>query len=85
MNTLQIKAKLISILCDRLGVDDSYITSESTLTDLGADYLEEAEIMIEIEKEFNLDLSCYDKIAHENFETLCIYVEKAVRQKEDSV
>jgi len=83
MDQLQIKTKLADILSYSLGVDKTSITSESTMSDLGADYLEQAEILMEIEKEFCFDFQNYTKMGIENFETICLYVEKALQQKEN--
>ncbi|HNW71934.1 MAG TPA: phosphopantetheine-binding protein [Candidatus Paceibacterota bacterium] len=84
MNQEQIKAKLTDILSYQLGVDKTSITSETTMSDLGADYLEQAEILIEIEKEFGLEFQDYVKMGVESFENLCLYVEKALQQKENN-
>lgn len=83
MDQQQIKTKLIEIISCRLSVDKTSITSEFTLSDFDADYLEQAEVLIEIEKEFGLNFPSYDEIAHENFKNLCLYVEKAIKLKEN--
>jgi len=83
MDKLQIKPKLANIISDRLGIDKTSITSGSTISDLGADYLEQAEILMEIEKEFCFDFQNYTEMGIENFENLCLYVEKVLQQKEN--
>lgn len=50
-----IKSKVASIIVDKLGVDESEVTSEANFTnDLGADSLDTVELIMEFEKEFNI-------------------------------
>jgi acyl carrier protein len=50
-----IKSKVISIIVDKLGVDESEVTMEASFTnDLGADSLDTVELIMEFEKEFNI-------------------------------
>ncbi|MCB0483786.1 MAG: acyl carrier protein [Flavobacteriales bacterium] len=50
-----IKSKVISIIVDKLGVDQSEVTMEASFTnDLGADSLDTVELIMEFEKEFNI-------------------------------
>ena len=50
-----IKSRVISIIVDKLGVDEGEVTSESSFTnDLGADSLDTVELIMEFEKEFNI-------------------------------
>jgi len=50
-----IKSKVISIIVDKLGVDESEVTLEASFTnDLGADSLDTVELIMEFEKEFNI-------------------------------
>ncbi len=50
-----IKSKVISIIVDKLGVDENEVTLESSFTnDLGADSLDTVELIMEFEKEFNI-------------------------------
>ena len=50
-----VKSKVISIIVDKLGVDEGEVASESSFTnDLGADSLDTVELIIEFEKEFNI-------------------------------
>ena len=47
--------KVIAIIVDKLGVDESEVTLESSFTnDLGADSLDTVELIMEFEKEFNI-------------------------------
>ena len=50
-----VKSKVISIIVDKLGVDESEVTPEASFTnDLGADSLDTVELIMEFEKEFNI-------------------------------
>lgn len=52
-----IAEKVRDIIVDKLGVDVNDITNEKTFTDLGADSLDGAELIMEFEKEFNINIS----------------------------
>ena len=50
-----IKARVVSIIVDKLGVDEKEVTAEASFTnDLGADSLDTVELIMEFEKEFNI-------------------------------
>lgn len=50
-----IKEKVVSIIVDKLGVEESEVTNEASFTnDLGADSLDTVELIMEFEKEFNI-------------------------------
>jgi acyl carrier protein len=51
----EAQSKVIAIIVDKLGVEESEITMESNFTnDLGADSLDTVELIMEFEKEFNI-------------------------------
>lgn len=51
----EIATKVIAIVVDKLGVEESQVTPEASFTgDLGADSLDTVELIMELEKEFNL-------------------------------
>ncbi len=51
----EIAAKVKAIIVDKLGVEESEVTSEASFTnDLGADSLDTVELIMEFEKEFNI-------------------------------
>jgi len=51
----EIKTKVVSIIVDKLGVEESEVTNEASFTnDLGADSLDTVELIMEFEKEFNI-------------------------------
>ena len=50
--------KVISIIMDKLGVEKSKITPEANFTtDLGADSLDQVELIMQLEEEFDLEIS----------------------------
>ncbi len=50
-----ISSKVISIIVDKLNVEESEVTNEASFTnDLGADSLDTVELIMEFEKEFNI-------------------------------
>jgi acyl carrier protein len=50
----EIAEKVKKIIVDRLGVDESEVTSDASFTnDLGADSLDTVELIMEFEKEFD--------------------------------
>ncbi|MCL4153361.1 UNVERIFIED_CONTAM: hypothetical protein GTU68_010132 [Idotea baltica] len=63
-----IAEKVKQIIVDKLGVDESEVTTEASFTnDLGADSLDTVELIMEFEKEF--DCSIPDEQA-ENIQTV---------------
>lgn len=52
-----IEERVKKIIVDKLGVDESQVTSEASFTtDLGADSLDTVELIMEFEKEFNISI-----------------------------
>ena len=52
-----IKTKVVAIIVDKLGVEESEVTAEASFTnDLGADSLDTVELIMEFEKEFNVSI-----------------------------
>jgi len=55
MNEIQERVK--AIIVDKLGVSESEVTNEASFTnDLGADSLDTVELIMELEKEFGLQI-----------------------------
>jgi acyl carrier protein len=73
-----IESRVKAIIVDKLGVDESEVTLESSFTsDLGADSLDTVELIMEFEKEFNL------AIPDDQAETI-VTVGQAVKYVEDN-
>ncbi|MFW5658356.1 MAG: acyl carrier protein [Bacteroidota bacterium] len=52
-----IADRVKSIIVDKLGVDQKEVTEEASFTnDLGADSLDQVELIMEFEKEFNISI-----------------------------
>ena len=52
-----IAEKVKAIIVDKLGVDESEVTNEASFTnDLGADSLDTVELIMEFEKEFDVQI-----------------------------
>ncbi len=52
-----VAEKVKAIIVDKLGVDESEVTSEASFTnDLGADSLDTVELIMEFEKEFDIQI-----------------------------
>ncbi len=75
-----ITSKVKFIIVDKLGVDESEVTNEASFTnDLGADSLDTVELIMEFEKEFDIQIP--DDQA-ENIATVgqaINYIEEAVK------
>ncbi|MDR1006051.1 MAG: acyl carrier protein [Bacteroidales bacterium] len=53
----EIANKVKAIVVDKLGVEESQVTETANFTsDLGADSLDTVELIMELEKEFNLSI-----------------------------
>lgn len=53
----EIEQKVRDIIVDKLGVDESEVKPEASFTnDLGADSLDTVELIMELEKEFDLSI-----------------------------
>ncbi|MBE9490867.1 MAG: acyl carrier protein [Bacteroidetes bacterium] len=58
MKKEEIKEKVIEMAADLLGVEKHELTDEANFQmDLGADSLDQVELVMEIEKEFNIAIS----------------------------
>ncbi len=53
----EITTKVVAIVVDKLGVEESQVTPEASFTnDLGADSLDTVELIMELEKEFGISI-----------------------------
>ena len=52
-----VTTKVNAIIVDKLGVDESEVTNDASFTnDLGADSLDTVELIMELEKEFDIQI-----------------------------
>ncbi len=57
MTTQEIEAKVKAIIVDKLGVSEAEVTNDADFaSDLNADSLDTVELIMEFEKEFNLQI-----------------------------
>lgn len=79
MEQEEVKKKLIEIVVDKLECKASEVTEDTRLSDLGADSLDEVELLMEVEKEFNIYIKDEeaDKVitCGDAFELVCQKVE----------
>jgi acyl carrier protein len=62
MDTQEITKRVTDIIVKKLGVEETQVTPEASFTkDLGADSLDTVEVMLEIEKEFNISIDEADQ------------------------
>ncbi|HPO61996.1 MAG: acyl carrier protein [Prolixibacteraceae bacterium] len=56
-----IKSQVVSIIVDKLGVEESQVTDDANFTkDLGADSLDTVELIMQLEKQFNISIEDSD-------------------------
>ena len=52
-----VKSRVISIIVDKLGVDEGEVSPEASFTnDLGADSLDTVELIMQLEEEFSIEI-----------------------------
>ncbi|MBP5560832.1 MAG: acyl carrier protein [Muribaculaceae bacterium] len=77
-----IDERVKAIIAEKLGVSEEQVTNEATFTqDLGADSLETVELMLDLEKEF--DVSIPDDVS-DKIQTVgqaVEFIEKAIEEK----
>ena len=78
----EIEAKVKEIIVDKLGVDEADVTPEASFTnDLGADSLDTVELIMELEKVFEITIP--DEEAGEKIQTVgdaIEYIEKKLAE-----
>ena len=85
MKREEIERTVRALISDKMAFDDSELTDEASLTaDLGCDSLDAVEIVLELEKEFNIAIT--DDAANEFkvIKDLFDHVEKALEEAETS-
>ena len=62
MDIKEITAKVNDIIVKKLGVEETQVTPDASFTkDLGADSLDTVEVMLELEKDFNIQIDEADQ------------------------
>jgi len=81
MNIQEIEAIVIGILAEELAIDTREINLYSTFIDLGADSLDEMEIMIHLEKKFHLNITDEAATKLHDVRSLCMYIEDKLQEQ----
>ena len=79
MEQEEVKKKLIEIVIDKLECEASEIKEDTRLSDLGADSLDQVEVLMEVEKEFHIYIKDEEALKvvtfADTFELVCQKVE----------
>ena len=71
--------KVKAIIVDKLGVDESEVTNDASFTnDLGADSLDTVELIMELEKEFDIQIPDDEAESIATVGDAISFVEKAI-------
>ncbi len=76
MSRKEIETILTEILMDKLEIPETKISLESTMKDLGADSLQEVEIILEIEQKFTISIPDDLEMEAQKISSLCNFIEK---------
>ena len=75
-----VTSRVKTIIVDKLGVEESEVTPEATFTnDLGADSLDTVELIMELEKEFDITIPDDDAEKITTVGDAIAYVEEHVK------
>ena len=78
INMSEIATKVKAIIVDKLGVDEKDVTMEASFTnDLGADSLDTVELIMEFEKEFDVQIDDADAEKIATVGDAVAFIEKA--------
>lgn len=67
-------AIITKIVADKLGIDKSKITANSTFQDLGADSIDLVEIIMRLEEQFGMEINDEDAEKMENLTQVVDYI-----------
>lgn len=79
MTKQEIFDELKTLIADRLNVEESEITQDKTLKDLHADSLDSVEVMMEVEKKYNIAIPDADMEKFTNIQSIVDFVESHVK------
>lgn len=75
-----IETKLRTIIAEQLHIDPGIITSDATLTSLGADSLDVVELIMHVEDEFSIEVTDTAAEKMQTFGDVVKYVEEHIQQ-----
>ena len=55
-----VRKKIVSILADKLGIEEEMVKEETSFTDLGADSLDKLDIIMHLEEDFGVEVMDVD-------------------------
>ena len=73
INQAEIQTIVTEILMNKLGISTSEVRLAYNMKDLGADSLEQIEIILELEKEFGISIPEDIGLENKNLDSLCRY------------
>ena len=79
MKQQEIETILTEILLDKLGISETDTSAESTMKDLGADTLDEIEIVLELEKRLGIAIPDYILPKLQSIGSFCNSIEKGFK------
>lgn len=71
--------KLSGIVAEKLNIDRSTVTLESTMQDLGADSLDMVEIIMRIEEDFSIEINDADAEKLQTMREVTEYIQSRMR------
>lgn len=74
MNKTEILQKLVPLVAKSLSVEDAEVTPTATLQELGADSLDYAQTVMDIETEFNIGIPDTDMEKFTNIQSIVDYI-----------
>ena len=81
MDSASVKDKVIEIVSEKLKKPKEQITLESSFQDLGADSLDTADLVMEFEDEFDINIPDDEVRSVRNVRDMCAGVERLVAAK----
>ena len=80
---MNIRETVKAIIVDKLNVDESEVVLEASFSsDLGADSLDTVDLIMEVEKVFNIEIPDPDREKLDEVEKVYLYLEKRLEGRE---
>jgi len=78
-----VHSKVVSIIVDKLGVEESEVTKEASFTnELGADSLDTVELVMALEEEFGIEIPDEDAEKMTTVGEAIKYIDNKIKEKE---
>ncbi|MFZ5954394.1 MAG: acyl carrier protein [Candidatus Dependentiae bacterium] len=79
LNRESIKEQVVAVIAEKLSIDSSKITEESTLAQLGADSLDLVEIIMRLEEKFDIEIDDEQAEKLQNVGQVIDYIQSLVK------